>query len=259
MKQLTASKEILISWRRCMEIGIRSNALSPIVFVKDELLKSKQQENSLLITIFKNCTSNLSELMTSEYMFLLVSNSGVLLKKTGNNTKNNNLKLIEGMVFSEESCGTNAVAMSMFFEKAVYTYPNHHYCEFLRKLHLYSVPLVISDRIIGYLVLTTTAKVVSKDIIAITNLLSYQLINEFRINSSRNVICTETKIKLSSRQHSILTLMARGLTEKAMAIELELSFNTVRCHKKVLFKKLGVNCSVEAVIKALELNLILID
>lgn len=82
MKRLQPSKEILISWRRCMEKGIRSNALSSSLNVKEELLRCKQQENNLLLAVFNDCINKVSNLMDGGYIFLLVDSGGVLLKKS---------------------------------------------------------------------------------------------------------------------------------------------------------------------------------
>lgn len=47
-----------MSWRRCMEMGISSKAQAPVLSVKEELLEFKMGENSLLISVFNECSSN---------------------------------------------------------------------------------------------------------------------------------------------------------------------------------------------------------
>ncbi len=64
------------------------------------------------------------------------------------------------------------------------------------------------------------------------------------------------KIKLTKNQILILKLLAKGMTEKAIAYEINKSINTVKYHKKEIFKKLNSSSSREAVIKALKYKLI---
>lgn len=163
------------------------------------------------------------------------------------------------MIFTEESSGTNAIAMSMYLGNAVYTFPDHHYCEFLRKTHLYSIPLSISSKTIGYLAAATAEKNMRKELIAVTELLNYQIANEFKTHSIHAVPGTVDRLKLSTKQMVVLKLIMAGMTDRAIAVETGLSFVTVRYHKKNIFKKLGASCTVDAVVKALKLNLISLD
>ena len=50
-----------------------------------------------------------------------------------------------------------------------------------------------------------------------------------------------------------------GVPDKSIALEEGITINTVKYHKKSIYKKLEVECSAQAVIKCLKLNLISID
>ncbi len=65
-----------------------------------------------------------------------------------------------------------------------------------------------------------------------------------------------TEYCLTERQKEVLLLIAQGLTEQAVAYKLNLSKNTVKYHKKVVFQKLKVRSVIEAIIKALKIGLI---
>jgi DNA-binding NarL/FixJ family response regulator len=52
---------------------------------------------------------------------------------------------------------------------------------------------------------------------------------------------------LTSREEEILRLLAQGLTTRKVAQALYISYATVRCHQKNLYKKLQVHSLVEAV------------
>lgn len=67
------------------------------------------------------------------------------------------------------------------------------------------------------------------------------------------------KYRLNSKQIKILKYSAEGLTEKAQAMELKISINTIKYHKKKIFQLLEVETIMEAVIKALKYKLISIN
>ncbi|WP_234869435.1 response regulator transcription factor [Allitabrizicola rongguiensis] len=54
---------------------------------------------------------------------------------------------------------------------------------------------------------------------------------------------------LSGRQRSVMVLMARGMTNKAIARELSLAEGTVKVHVNNVFKQLNVNNRVQAIAK----------
>ncbi|WP_242855583.1 helix-turn-helix transcriptional regulator [Ruminiclostridium josui] len=64
---------------------------------------------------------------------------------------------------------------------------------------------------------------------------------------------------LNKKQLNILRLIAMGVPDKTIALEEGITINTVKYHKKSIYKKLGVECSAQAVIKCLKLNLMSID
>jgi DNA-binding CsgD family transcriptional regulator len=64
------------------------------------------------------------------------------------------------------------------------------------------------------------------------------------------------KTQVTKRQIEILQLMAEGCKEEDIADKLNLSHITIRSHKTTLYKRLGVNNSVSAVLTAIDLGLI---
>lgn len=69
--------------------------------------------------------------------------------------------------------------------------------------------------------------------------------NSFRINS-----------KLSRREVEVLALVAKGLTNQAVADELVLAKCTVDCHLRTIYFKLEVTTRLRAVTKAVRLGLL---
>jgi DNA-binding NarL/FixJ family response regulator len=54
---------------------------------------------------------------------------------------------------------------------------------------------------------------------------------------------------LSTREIEVLSLLSRGLSNKEIADEMRLSFETVRSYLKTIYEKLHVRCRTEAVIR----------
>lgn len=62
--------------------------------------------------------------------------------------------------------------------------------------------------------------------------------------------------ELSPREIDVLRLLPSRLSQREMAAELYVSFNTIRTHTRVIFGKLGVTSRAEAVARARELGLL---
>jgi two-component system nitrate/nitrite response regulator NarL len=63
---------------------------------------------------------------------------------------------------------------------------------------------------------------------------------------------------LTGRELEVLQLLAEGLSNKALAGQLEVSESTVKFHINAIFRKLGVQSRTQAVIRASRLGLILL-
>jgi DNA-binding NarL/FixJ family response regulator len=61
---------------------------------------------------------------------------------------------------------------------------------------------------------------------------------------------------LTVREKEVLRLMANGLSSRAVAAKLGISYTTVRTHIRSLGSKLGVHSKLEAIVKARELGLL---
>lgn len=175
-----------------------------------------------LATNFTDCVSNIN--IEGNYLFKLLDLDGFLIK--GFASKNS-------QVCNEFSHKVSA---------------RTHYC-----WHSYETPLIKDGKIFGYLNLSFYGPGISKELMVITDLLAFQIIQLFQNVRPQ----TETpKAKLTDKQVEILKLLSQGLTEEAVASELRLSVNTIKYHKKIIFDKLGVKCSTEAIVEAIRLKLI---
>ena len=62
----------------------------------------------------------------------------------------------------------------------------------------------------------------------------------------------EPLVELSQREREILALVAQGLTNKEIAPQLDIGYDTVRAHLRRIYEKLHVRCRAEAVTKYLQ-------
>ena len=61
---------------------------------------------------------------------------------------------------------------------------------------------------------------------------------------------------LTGRERDVLRLMARGLENQAIADDLAIGYSTVRAHVRSLMAKLGARSRLEAVVRAVQLDLV---
>lgn len=80
-----------------------------------------------------------------------------------------------------------------------------------------------------------------------------------RVNVHLLSNCTNTKEhRLSPRELDVLRALVDGLSNKMIAAELHISFETVRSHMKCIYQKLKVNNNTAAVAKAIHSGLVTI-
>ncbi len=164
-----------------------------------------------------------------------------------------------GMSFTERSIGTNAIALSIRMKKPIYTTPPHHYCDLFREFYFYSVPLETKKSEIGYLAICSLNEPIKVELEVIADLTAYKIINELKSNGISTILPGKRDCLLNKKQLEILKLIAMGVPDKSIALEEGITINTVKYHKKSIYKKLEVECSAQAVIKCLKLNLMSID
>lgn len=100
----------------------------------------------------------------------------------------------------------------------------------------YLIKQVDHDSWIPYL------KAIMNDDAHIDEWLAKQLLQEFSVSNEAKVTFDP---KLSNRESEILMLVAKGLTNKEISLQLEISEYTVKNHLKNLFQKLHLNNRVQ--------------
>jgi DNA-binding NarL/FixJ family response regulator len=67
---------------------------------------------------------------------------------------------------------------------------------------------------------------------------------------------SEGAVELTARQLEVIGMLARGLSNKDIAIALDVAENTVKVHLATIFRLLGVNNRTTALLRAQELGLV---
>ncbi|MFW6029833.1 MAG: LuxR C-terminal-related transcriptional regulator [Halanaerobiales bacterium] len=249
LKSKSLQKTIRKSWEESKKQNIMPDIDKPLIKVRKGKLKHSLKKNQKLIDVFKSSVQNLLKTIKNEYLFVLTDPGLMVLAYTkSDSTILETLEL--GMSFSEKSVGTNAISLAKNINKAVYIKPEDHYLFFLKEWYCFALPLQVDEKIIGYLDISTVNKELKSEIIQIVDFLVKDIIKDYRRR------CLKDDIKLSKKQRQVLNYIVKGYTEQATAIEMGISRNGVKYHKKKLYKKLEANCLAEAVIKASEYNLL---
>lgn len=145
-----------------------------------------------------------------------------------------------GFCFAEAHAGTNAAALSIRTREPAWTAPRQNYCSLLTGCTLYSVSALAGRRAIT-LALISTQKRLSGWLVALLRQLA---------------CCMDLALRLpapSSRQAGALPVR---LTDRQIALELRVSQDTVRYHKKNLYRLLHAENAAQTAVTALRLGLL---
>lgn len=159
-----------------------------------------------------------------------------------------------GFCFAENHAGTNAAALSIRQGEAAWTTPRQNYCRHLTGCALYSVPSETLPSVI--LTIITTQKQLSGWPVALLRQLIFCMDLELRRMPPQAHGQEAPPARLTARQLTILRYVARGMTDRQLALELHISQETVRYHKKNLYRLLRAANAAQALARALRLDLI---
>lgn len=250
----------MLSWKRCIKSGVANNLEKPALLMDASSLDEILQKNSIMIAVFNQCVESIKKVLAKDHVFLLIDSSGILIKKTKEAKSEKFKSFVEGISFLEESIGNSAVSISIETKIPFYTIPEYHYCSFLSNFAFYSIPLPINNKEYSYLVLVSSCGHISNEMIVISELLSRCIFYEYNLQiAKRNIQIVNPIINLNQRQLEVLQLLARGIPDKIVAAEMNLSIDTIKYHKKNIFKKLNVTCTMEAVLKAIKLGILTVE
>lgn len=104
--------------------------------------------------------------------------------------------------------------------------------------------------------LVQAVRIVADGDALLTPELTRRLVAGFAQRSNQPTDATAALDRLTDREREVLTLVARGLSNREIARWLSLSVETVKTHVKRIFVKLGVRDRAQAVVAAYEAGLV---
>lgn len=243
------------SYLKCIEKGVSPELNSPLLYLPKEELEKKVKNNEILIKVFKDCTKKIVKKIC-HYIFLLTDHEGWLLEFVYNKKKYKNLSnygITQGISLREESCGINAISLSLSLMTTVRVSQDHHYCKIFKNWDCLATPLKINGTTIGCLDISSIGVHLSKETEDLLELLAYKIISEYlRLKNQKEHLIEE----LNDKQIKILKLSSEGYKELAIASELKISISTVKYHKKEIVKKMKAKNFNQALTFAIKSGLI---
>ena len=163
-----------------------------------------------------------------------------------------------GFCFEETHAGTNAAALSVKTREPAWTAPRQNYCSLLTGCALYSVPAP-AKHLSVILALITTQKQLSGWPVALLRQLICSMDLAIRQTPTPPRQANRPAIRLTVRQRAVLQYIAQGMTDRQISLELHISQETVRYHKKNLYHLLNAENAVQMAVTALRLGLLSLE
>ncbi|MEW6574025.1 MAG: LuxR C-terminal-related transcriptional regulator [Bacillota bacterium] len=167
-------------------------------------------------------------------------------------------------VFTEESCGTNALALAKEHQRLVAIRGEQHYCALFKAWWCVASPVKDPEgKIRGYLDISMHAEKELGLAVALLQTLIHSIQREFLLldcyqtKSNNNLppapprIPPEAAAKLTPREREVLELLLCGLSSREIAARLHLSVSTVEDYRKQIYQKLGVRGGVKGLLALL--------
>ena len=163
-----------------------------------------------------------------------------------------------GFCFAETHAGTNAAALSVKTGEPARTAPRQNYCSLLSGCTLYSVPAP-AEHLSVILSLITTQKQLSDWPVALLRQLICSMDLALRQTPPPPCQACRPAIRLTARQRAVLQYITQGMTDRQISLKLHISQETVRYHKKNLYRLLNAENAVQMAVTALRLGLLSLE
>jgi DNA-binding CsgD family transcriptional regulator len=160
-------------------------------------------------------------------------------------------EVVTGTVFTEESCGTNALSLAREHSRIIAIRGDQHYSNLFKNWCCLAGPVKdCTGKIIGYLDISISA---TQELYFAAELLKALILavekETFLFNLALNglqqeppsPLPPEAEKKLTLRECEICKLLLQRLSSTEIAATLQLSISTVRTYRKKIYQKLSVN------------------
>jgi transcriptional regulator of acetoin/glycerol metabolism len=170
-----------------------------------------------------------------------------------------------GTVFTEESCGTNALALANEHQRLVAIRGEQHYCRFFKEWWCVAGPVKDpSGNTLGYLDISMHAGKELGLVVAHLQTLANSIERELYLWEVEQklkqtgarlppgpALPPEMERVLTLREREVLQLLLSGLGSKEIAAKLHLSITTIEDYRKQIYQKLGVKGGIKGILALL--------
>jgi transcriptional regulator of acetoin/glycerol metabolism len=252
---LCSPKQLNDSYTRCRLAGVPVELLKPRNILPENKLINCLAVNTKLLNITDHLfTRILSSKSPIEYLLILCDQELVALKLYA--TKNflgmvDNVEIDTGTIFTEESCGTNALSLAREYERIVAIKSDQHYSKLFKNWWCVAGPLKdYTGKTTGYLDISMLA---TQELCFVVEFLKaiifaaeketflLDLVSKELQPEQQSSLSAEAERKLTPREIEIYKLLLQRLSSTEIAAALQLSISTVRTYRKNIYQKLGVN------------------
>lgn len=257
------NNEVLLSWNRCIDYEMSPNKILPKILCSEDRIKEKIIYYQLIAYFFDLYARKIKDMIIGEYVLLLYDKECTLLKffesssKIKNYFKKNGVKT--GVSFEEESVGTTAISVCKKTQKPAFLFPEQHFAKFMKNFYTYAYPVCFDQDVSCFLGVVSEENLLARGLMAIVELLAHNITNEclrLKYNDGLNEYSGMNTINMNEKQLEVLKMSCKGYKEERIAKTLGVTLNTVKYHKKRIFKLLDVQSTNEAIFKALKMKII---
>lgn len=266
---LCSPAELEASYNRCRTLQVPVALDRPRKILPESTLASRTAKNFLLLTaaerviglhhyagpqknhLYILCDPELVALKVFAALEMLV-----VLERTG---------IKPGTVFTEGSCGTNALALAREHKRLVAIRGEQHYCVLFKDWWCVAAPIKDpAGSVVGYLDISLDAEkelgLAGRHLQALVNSIERELylhqleqrLQEKGIPVPPSLaLHPEVERELTPREQEVLQLMLSGLSSKDIAGKLYLSVSTVEDYRKQIYQKVDVRGGMKGVLALL--------
>jgi transcriptional regulator of acetoin/glycerol metabolism len=251
---LCSPAELEASYTRCRLSNVPVELEKPQKILPKTAFALRLAINSLLLTIAEQViTPDCYAGPQKDYIYILCDPELVALKILASPevlTAAEEAGVKPGTVFTEESCGTNALALARKHGSIVVIRGEQHYCQLFKDWWCVAGPVKDPEgQTLGYLDISMHAAKELGSTVALLETLLTSVERELLLLELQQTgiklpppssLLPEVKQELTLREKEVLRLLLSGLTNIEIGAELSLSIYTIGTHRRNIYRKLDV-------------------
>lgn len=250
-----STSELDRSYKRCRSLGVSTEVTKPLICLEESACAARIETKWFLVSATERVLQREAYDVPEEMCIYVLCDSQLAVLKLFSATEAlsvaRGLGIAPGAVLSEESFGTNSLALSKEYRRTLAIQGRHHYCQVLKKWSSVAQPVKNPQRnVLGYLGLSICHDNLPWYARAVLDFLVLSIERQIQfIYPDQDSSVTPGAVstlpdggdQLTKREKEVLTLKARGLSAKEIAVELSLSVHTVATHNRNICSKLGID------------------